>query len=201
MGKQPTRAKQAGVTPGKLVLIGVLAVVLVGVLYIQYGPTTQQAETNAPQPTATAESTVGPARSAPTTAVVLEPVDAAPRKQTGAVAGWQSPDLGSIVQYDPFSLPASFPQPRHDDEGALAQDAVQTLDASAQQAALAAERTKSEAELQGLRQQGVHVIIRREDRYVAIVGDKEVHVGDEIDGFKVIGIDADGVRVAKDLSP
>jgi hypothetical protein len=51
-----------------------------------------------------------------------------------------------------------------------------------------------------LKQQGVHAIIKREREYVAIIGDKEVHVGDEIDGFTVIAIDADGVRVATDLN-
>jgi hypothetical protein len=46
----------------------------------------------------------------------------------------------------------------------------------------------------------VQVIIKRNDQYVAIVGDQEVHVGDQLDGFTVIAIDADNVYVAKDLS-
>ncbi len=99
-------------------------------------------------------------------------------------------------------MPASFPIPRQiGNERALAQSAAQTQDASAQQAALEAERTQSESELQGLRQQGVDVIIKRKSEYVAIVGDQEVHVGDQINGFTVIAIDADGVQVAKDLGP
>ena len=202
MGNKPTWAKQAGMTPGKLALIGVLAVVLGGVLYLQSGPISQQASTSAPPPAMAAESTASPTDSNAAVDVAIAPVDAAPSKKTGAVASWQLPDLASVVEYDPFALPASFPQPQNaDEEAALAQNAVQTQDASAVQAALEAERTKSETELQGLRQQGVHVIIKRENKYVAIVGDTEVHVGDQIDGFTVIAIDADGVRVAKDLSP
>jgi hypothetical protein len=199
---KPTWTKQTGVTPGKLALVGVLAVVLGGVLYIQFGPISQQASTSAPPPAMAAESTASPIDSNAAVDVALAPADAAPSKKTGAVASWQLPELASVVEYDPFALPASFPQPQNaDEEAALAHNAVQTQDASVQQAALAAERTKSETELQGLRQQGVQVILRLDNKYAAIVGDKEVHVGDQIDGFTVIAIDADGVRVAKDLSP
>jgi hypothetical protein len=190
-------AKQAGVTPGKLVLIGVLAFVFGGVLYIQFGPTTESASTSAPRPTAAAKSTNSPAA----TAVVVSPASTAPRKITGALANWRLPDLTAVVEYDPFALPASFPQPRRvDDETAIAENDSRTKDA-AELAALEAERTKSKAELQRLRQQGVRVIIVKKDKFVAIVGDQEVHVGDQIDGFTVIAIDADGVRVAKDLTP
>jgi hypothetical protein len=197
---KPNWAKQAGVTPGKLALIGVLAVALVGVLYLQYGPTTKRAPTTTLRPPAEPESAASPARA-------TSPADAAhasataPRKKTGAITGWQSPELGSIVQYDPFALPTSFPQPRQIEVAGATSPTKTAEEASAQQAALAEERTKSETELQGLRQQGVQAILRRDDQYVAIVGDHEVHVGDQINGFTVIAIDADGVRLAKDLNP
>lgn len=201
MGNKPTWAKKTGVTPGKLALIGVLAVVLVGVLYLQFGPSNKKASSSALPPTVAAESPASPKESMAAADAALVSATAK-RKKTGTLSSWQSPDLASVVQYDPFALPASFPQPRQiDDESALAQNAAQTLDASAQQAALQAERTKSQSDLKGLRQQGVDVILKRESEFVAIVGDQEVHVGDQIDGFTVIAIDADGVRVAKDLGP
>jgi hypothetical protein len=199
--KKPNWAKKAGVTPGKLTLIGVLAVVLGAVLYLQLGSATKKVSSTALSAIAAAESTANLRESATAGAAALVPT-VAPRKKTGARSSWQSPDLASVVQYDPFALPASFPQPRQfDDEMALAQSAAQTQDASVQQAALEAERTKSQTELKGLRQQGVHVIIKRKKEYVAIVGDQEVHVGDQINGFTVIAIDAEGVQVAKDLGP
>jgi hypothetical protein len=201
VANKPTWVKQAGVTPGKLALIGVLAVVLSGVLYLQFGTASKKASTSALPPLAAAESPAVPQESIALADTALVPV-AGLRKKTGALSSWQSPELVSVVKYDPFALPASFPLPRQiDNETALAQSAAQTQDASAQQAALAAERTQSESELQGLRQQGVDVIIKRESEYVAIVGDQEVHVGDQINGFTVIAIDADGVQVAKDLGP
>ena len=54
-------AKQTGVTPGKLALIGVLAVVLVIVIYIQYGDQLKSTATSG-SPSTTAATT----RSKPT---------------------------------------------------------------------------------------------------------------------------------------
>jgi hypothetical protein len=198
VANKPSWAKKAGITPGKIVLIAVLAVVLVGVLYIQFAPSTK------PVLQAVRPAVVAAAAAAGTSNQTTKAADAAaaPRKKTGTVASWQSPDLTPIIDYDPFALPASFPQPqRPDEQMAMAQSATAAEDASAQQAALEAERAQSESELQGLRQQGVAVIIKKKKQYVAIVGEQEVHVGDQINGFTVIAIDADGVQVAKDLSP
>ncbi len=200
MANNVTWAKKAGVTPGKLVLIAMLAVVLCGVLYLQFGPIGGQTSTRVALPAAAADSTIRTTTATAQAAPAAAADDATLRKKTGAVATWQSPDLKPVIEYDPFALPASFPQPGHaDNSAALAQSAAAAEAAAAEQAALQAERSKSESELQGLRQQGVHVIIKRDDHFVAMVGDQEVHVGDQIDGFTVIAIDADGVRVAKDL--
>jgi hypothetical protein len=172
------------------------------VLYRQFAPETKQSVSVAQSPEATTSVTASAPLASPTVAAVAPLDQSAPRKRTGTVASWNSPEFTPVVDFDPFALPASFPQPQHADEQvALAQDATQAEEASAQQAALEAERTKSEGELQGLKQQGVAVIIKKKKQYVAIVGEQEIHVGDEINGFKVISIDADGVKVAKDLSP
>ncbi len=201
MAKKQSWTKQAGVTPSKLALIAVLAVVLVGVLYRQFAPESKPPLSVAPPPVFTTSVASAPSASPPV-AAVAPPDQSAPRKRTGAVASWSSPEFTPVVDFDPFALPASFPQPQHADEQvALAQGATAAEEASAQQAALEAERTKSEGELQGLKQQGVAVIIKKNKKYVALVGDQEVQVGDEINGFKVIAIDADGAIVAKDLSP
>jgi hypothetical protein len=195
--------KKAGVTPGKLTLIGVLAVVLCVVLYQQLRPLVK---TRNP-PTQLAAAAHNDATSPQSAVSLAEPAtttdDSAPRKKTGTVTSWQSPNLASIVQYDPFALPATFPQPQNPDEqSAIAQNAAHAEEATADQEALEAERAKFEGELEALRQQGVALIIKRKNAYVAVVGDQELHVGDEINGFKVIAIDTkDGVKVAKDLTP
>lgn len=199
--KQESWAKQAGITPGKLTLIAVLAVVLGGVLYIQYAPPSN----SSPPPPPPAPRNAAARRLAPIQNIAKALISASqqpkPRKKTGEVGSWHSPELAPIVDYDPFALPAAFPKPAEiDAQVALAQTTT-AEEASAQQEALEAERTKSEGELAGLRQQGVAVIIKKKNEWFAMVGDQEVHVGDEINGFTVIAIDADGVRVAKDLSP
>jgi hypothetical protein len=199
--KKSSWAKQAGITPGKLVLIAVLAVVLGGVLYIQFAPQSS----SSPPPSHPVPPTVAAARKLPVQNLVGVPAlpseTATLRKKTGEVASWHSPELTPIVAYDPFALPAAFPQPtKVDEQGGLAQSEA-AVDPSVQQAELEAERTKSESELAGLREQGVAVVIKKKKEWYAIVGDQEIHVGDQINGFTVIAIDAGGVRVAKDLSP
>lgn len=196
-------AKQSGVTPGKLALIGVLGIVLVIVIYIQYGDQLKsKATTTAPASTAAAPRSKS-AKSKTAKQDDVADTDFTLRKSTGSRATWQAPELGSVVAYDPFALPASFPQLRQGDaESALAQtEAQKTQDASVQQAALEAERTQLQAALTSLKQQGVQVIVKREDQYIAIIGDQEVRVGDEFQGFTVVAIDASGVSLAKDLSP
>jgi hypothetical protein len=193
------KAKQAGVTPGRIILIGVLAIVLAAVLYSRFGP-----ESGKGLP-ATASRSAARQRATKPGSATAKSAQAAALKKTGSVSVWQSPNLAAVVKYDPFALPAAFPQPRKaGDETDLAQNASQAQSASAQLAALEAERAKSEAELQALRQQGVQVIIENKNnkkQYVAVVGTEKVHVGDKIQGFTVIAIDANGVQVAKDLNP
>jgi hypothetical protein len=189
-----------------LILIGVLAVVLCAVLYIQFGGSLTWSETTTsalpspvplePEPDAERAAAVPPATDEAIAAEV-------PRKTAVALDNWHMPDLAAVVQYDPFAMPESFPRlPQGALEGVVAQagDGA-AAEATADQAAFEMEREQTQTQFEGLRQQGVRVIIKREDEYVAIIGDQEVHVGDEIDGFTVIAIDADGVRVAKDLSP
>jgi hypothetical protein len=52
-------------------------------------------------------------------------------------------------------------------------------------------------QLEELQQRGVHVIVNLRDEYVAMIGDRTVHVGDEINGFIVTAIEPDGVRVER----
>jgi hypothetical protein len=196
-------AKKTEVAPGKLALIGVLAVVLVIVLYLQYGDQLKSTAKNSASATTAAAPRSKPAKAKSAKKDGLAETDFELRKSTGSRATWQAPELASVVDYDPFALPASFPQLRQGEaETALAQtEAQKTQDASVQQAALEAERTQLQSALTSLKQQGVQVIVKREDQYIAIIGDQEVRVGDEFQGFTVVAIDANGVRLAKDLSP
>jgi hypothetical protein len=193
--------KQVGLTPVKMALLVLLAAVLIGVLYHQLGgSTTKPPAVAAHRSNAREASAVEPNSGA--TQVPSAKVATTRRKKTTIRDDWQSPSLANVEGYDPFALPASFPQPPvPGTTGALAQvQAKSREDEAVQLAALAAEREQTQSQLIGLRQQGVQVIIKRNDQYVAIVGEQEVHVGDQLNGFTVTAIDADSVHVAKDLS-
>ena len=207
MAEPQTISQRIGLTRGKAVTIGLLAVALVGVIYIQYGRTsgdemvpvaahappshrTQRSETqNATASTQPQQQTNADLRSA--IAAAFNPVI------------WKSPDVSTVVAYDPFALPGSFPRalqtvldPR------LAEDSGSDASAaSADGNELAAAIEALRLELEALQQRGVQVIVRGRDRYVAMIGDRMVHVGDEINGFTVTAIEPDGVRVERKVDP
>ena len=202
MDSKATWVQQAGITPAKMILVGVLTVALGGVLYLQFGGSDAATPESTAQSPVTAEPGTVQSTQAETSGVSGTPASNAPKKSL-ALDNWQTPNVASVVQYDPFAVPAAFPQPLQAalDGTLIPSEESIVQDASAARAALEAERQHMQSELDGLRREGVRVIIKREDEYVAIVGDRELHVGDEFNGFTVIAIDANGVRVAKDLSP
>jgi len=190
--------QHGGLSRGKATLIGVLAVMLVAVLYLQYGRSGEpsaaasRAMRTRPRPTS---------KRSPGTMVKKNQSDSGlPKAVAAAVdeARWKSPKIEDVVDYDPFALPAAFPKPR----------AMEPTNGSSQQlaAAAAADNAKKLAEavaqlemqLQELKQRGVQVIVRERDQYAAMIGDRLVHVGDEINGFTVTSIDpGSGVRVER----
>jgi len=196
------KKKAAGLTPTKAVLIGVLTIVLVGVLYWQFAGS----NSTVAAPVA-AESRRRPAAAPaakPTTATTAPKNNQSESKPVVEVASivdpkaWKSPPLADVVAYDPFALPATFPKPQAANsksgkgDGLVA--AAQADDARKMAEAVA----QLEMQLRELEQRGVQVIVRDRDQYAAMIGDRVVHVGDEIDGFTVTVIDpASGVRVER----
>jgi hypothetical protein len=187
-----------GLTRGKAALIGVLAVVLVGVIYSRFGASEDDtaspvAETDRRRP---AQQPLPPTASPP--AVADEPADGSVQSAVTEfdATQWQSPELTRVIAYDPFALPAAFPQPPRavldpklaaegGDDSAAALNAEQLADAIEQM----------QKKLEELQQRGVQVIVNLRDEYVAMIGDRAVQVGDEINGFIVTAIEPDGVRV------
>jgi hypothetical protein len=200
MADTQTESKRARLTPAKAALIAVLAVVLVGVLYAQYGGSSAAAD---------AEPVASMPRRGPGAPAATSILAAKQEKKTqvdiGVPAGtavvvdetkWKSPNPEDVVDYDPFALPERFPKPR----------AIERIATGAEEAAAAAaDDAKRLADaivllrrqLEDLKQLGVQVIVREGDQYVAMIGDRMVHVGEEINGFTVVGIDPTGVRVER----
>ncbi len=202
MDKPKSLSQQLGVTPGKLIAIAALAVVLVAVLYKQFGGS--PAKQAVPQAAAVEEKSSEPPaervtrRGKPAGGVVesLAAVAVPVRLETLDKNLWKPRDLASVIQYDPFALPASFPQPAVATKGnATAGDEDSLAEADASR--LADKVAELQTELEQLKQRGVHVIVRENDQYVALIGDRTIHVGDEINGFTVTAIQPDGVHVEK----
>jgi hypothetical protein len=196
VAKKPNSPQQHALTRGKAVLIGVLAVVLVGVLYMQYGKHAGGSETGEVVP-AVARA---PARTLPTP-LTTTPETAA---ETDAFAQaallefdqtkWKPPEISKVIAYDPFALPAGFPQSSSFGLNVAAGGGGTSDEKSKQLADALAELRM---QLDELKERGVHVIVGQKGQYVAMIGDRMVHVGDEIgSGFTVTEIDPkEGVSV------
>jgi hypothetical protein len=204
VAEQKTLAQRTNASPQKLALIGVLAVILLGVLYIQFagsgGEELNQTERIARadrRPNRSPANGKGDAKTAAkdgkSPEFLLESVD---RRQ------WKSPALEEIVRYDPFALPAAFPQPvvattvpggKGLEGVVVAADTEIDLDTQAKSIA------EMQAKLVELQQRGVRVIIQGKKQATAVIGDRTVRVGDDVDGFTVKAIQSDGVVVERKL--
>jgi hypothetical protein len=191
-----TKLEEIGLTPGKAVLVGVLGVVLVGITYTKYvasdgsdvgPPLAESADTNAgltvAPPTASAADSALPAEDAQAMVELDQ-------------SKWAPPELAAVVSFDPFALPQAFPQPaRAVFDPSLAAEGTSAEAFQAQQLAEALEQMQRQ--LEELQQRGVHVIVDLRDERVAMIGDRTVRVGDEINGFIVTAIEPDGVCVER----
>jgi hypothetical protein len=194
-----------GLTRGKAILIGVLSIALLVIMYVQYGRLSGGAaapggEAGASTPLATRAAR--PSRRARVTAETAA-VDSDGTTQAVLLefdqAKWKPPELAKVVAYDPFALPQAFPQPPrlvNDSADAIGETSEAMVEARAKEQADALEELQ--AQLEDLQQRGVHVIFSQNQQYVAMIGDRTVHVGDEINGFTVTEIDPRaGVRVER----
>lgn len=214
MAEAETSSKSS-LTRGKAILIGVLAIALIAVLYIQFGrggekPAGESVGYQPPRPALAVQPVSAPAKPV-TLASAKTPSNAEPSKDKSTATApvidgtrWKSPKLETIVAYDPFALPPSFPQPPKVATGGKANGADGLIAAAAADDAkrLAETAEKLQMHMEELMQQGVHVIVRKGDQYVAVIGDRMLHVGDKIDEFTVTAIDPDdGVHIERKESP
>lgn len=203
MANEKSLARQLGATPQKLAVIGVLAVVLVGVLYMQFGGSLGRATVDQD---VSARAPRGPGQGASARHGEAEDMTTeSGAKQEWLLASverrpWKAPALGDVVRYDPFALPAAFPQPAATGVVGIgmAEAGVESADANSEELRRAEAIAAVQAKLQELQQRGVRVIIQGR-RQAAVIGDRTVHVGDDVDGFTVKAIKSDGVVVERTL--
>jgi hypothetical protein len=196
VAKTQTGSQKPALTRGKAALIGVLSIVLVVVAYVQYGRYAGGSD-QVPLAAATPRRTVRkPVRPPPAKPAETD-VEVEDETQAALLAfdqtRWKPPELSKVVAYDPFALPPGFPQPSAPGSLGATEDGATAEEKSKQLADALAELRM---QLYELKERGVHVIVGQRNEYVALIGDRKIHVGDEINGFTVTEIDPKhGVRV------
>jgi hypothetical protein len=188
-----------GATPGKLALIGILSIVLFFVVYRNLfsrsanppssvdhdgavaateGKTKQHGDAN------NDDATHGP--------IAMDRLAARLRSKP-----WPNFRLAEVREYDPFALPSAFPRPQETASEVHGRAETSSGNAAALAAKRAEEAAARAAVIAAIREQGVQVILQNTDEFVAVVGDQEVRVRDELAGHVVVEIGADGIELER----
>ncbi len=175
-----------GATPGKLALIGLLAVVLIWVIVRQLPGSSAAVETvnsNSGQATSVSASP----KSASTQQVVRRrsaKVISSSNKQSpiaGVHQSWPKLRMDAVLAADPFAAPQWFTL-------AVREKAAQDLPAAADD-----KQEEIEKSLEEFRKQGAAIVVISNRDKMATLGSHEVRIGDVVDGFIVTNISTEGV--------
>ncbi len=178
------RQFSVGASPKKLALAGLLAVVFVVVLIVQFGGISSGNQAAEPPPAGqsgaqTPRRDGGGGQKVPSDRAVPDVGDSGPR--------WPALEPAEVLDYDPFAMPEASTGRRAPAGSAQAEAAKQLEEIRRRQA-------EQDRSLERLRQKRVKAIIRSDQNGgVAVIGDQTVYVGDLIDGYRVIAIEPDGV--------
>jgi len=177
-----------GATPGKLILIAVLAVVLVVVVAVQFGGSSGANETSERQDAAEAPTPEPAAQ--PAVASDGDPPEHA--RTTEVSRPWPEWKLADVLQHDPFATSELLIQ--RDGGSATDADLEREAEAAARREELAKRRAEQDRFAEQLQKEGVRALVgsARNGR-AAIVGAETVRVGDVLGEFRVVAIESDGV--------
>jgi hypothetical protein len=192
MVKTPSNAKP-GIPPQKLALMGVLGIVFVVVLVMQFGGSSDSkgAKGAGSSIKGGAASAVKPV-AAPASGALQggAPGAAAAPGPKMAAAPWPKIAVEESLRCDPFAMPkpvtdkvAGLPEVKKEEQRRRRQ--------------AAARRTGEMARsLQGVRSKGIIAVVEDGRGKSVLIGSRVVRVGDEVEGFRVEAIEPDGVRLA-----
>lgn len=176
--------QRLGATPGKIALVGVLGVVFVVVLFVQFGGD-EATDTTAEKPRRR-----GVAQRAPESAESTS--GASKASQESPAKAWPQIPLEEIIRHDPFAPPASLIDEDDDPETPTPLAEQPTQPPTQPFADDRAER------LARLRVLSAEAVLMGEEGNRAIVGSRLVRVGDTLEGFTITAIGPDGVTLALD---
>jgi hypothetical protein len=189
----PKALENAGATPGKLVLIGVLAVVFVVVVGVQLWPSSAAA-TTAMKADADAGSEDSPRSKGRSTAPARK-ANAADQPLTSTQPDWQAwtaPPLQTVLAHDPFVPFHPMVASKQTDETAVAE----TSDTEDEMT-----NTLDRQLLADLQTDGVSMVMITARERLAKVGDRDLRIGDNVGGYIVQDINMDGVVLVENAVP
>jgi hypothetical protein len=178
-------AGKFGASPGRLVVVFVLAVVLAVVLYMQFGtsetPTDTTADQHRPTPTVRAPQTANSAKGA------TKP-DGAPLAAKART--WPTIALEEVQRHNPFRLPPSLVP---DVEPSVAAQQNVSASPSEDEPRVSQFQQRRDDAFASLRDEGITLVVLGERERVVTIGTRDLRVGDIVDGFKVSEIGPGGV--------
>jgi hypothetical protein len=172
-----------GVTPKKLILIGVLAVILVTVLIVQYGRIGGDSGSAPGVAGPTAARPDPPRQAPPRQAPPTETTSKSPTPETEHPP-WPKLTADQVRRHDPFAVSQAMspwlgPEPVQDVA------APAPIDEAQQRWAAQLQET-----LNFLKSHGVSLIIDDGSGPTALINNRTFRIGDEIGGFRVVDINA-----------
>lgn len=103
--------------------------------------------------------------------------------------------IEKVLSYDPFRLPETMKDMaqaiREDQE-----EQEEQKEKEEEESALAAKKAELQSALEKLNEEGVRTIVQTGRGNAALVGDRILREGDEVDGFVVVKISRDGIELA-----
>jgi len=189
---QPPASSGAGRSPFKLALASVLSVVFLVVLIVQCGNISSGDDVGSGK--AAGKGKRETSRGTSSAAAVRDQAELETAEDSAQP--WPVVELADVLEYDPFATPPAF-----SDQDSAAPTRPQDERRQAERnrrEELLRKQAEQEKALEKLRQEGVKAILgSSQSGNVAVIGSRTVHVGDELDGFRVVAIEPDGVVLVR----
>jgi hypothetical protein len=107
-------------------------------------------------------------------------------------AKWPRVPLSECTRYDPFATPGGFIIKK---ETAVQEEG--DGEALRREMEIAQKRAEQERVISGLRDAGVNAVFNGSRQSSAIIGSRMVRVGEEVEGFRVLAIEPDGIVIER----
>jgi len=192
--KEQNLMQRMGATPGKLALVGVLAVILVAVVVRQLPDKTAAPEIANRRPTSNHKQVAHkPTPTQPKNIPAKSKFEKTKsstnsKEQPLQKPTWPELSLDTIVAFDPFAPPEWL---------TAARAAEQSGDPDGLHLSEASRKKRKNEVLAELRKQGTTIVVISKEEKRASIGEQSVRIGDHIEGFLISDITKQGVVLSE----